>query len=116
MARTYVKKILSQEVAKKKGNNPTVEELEYTIPNGKTFTIERFYGGREDAETEVRVELVLRDGQNDEILFVGYACNFDVKDVETVEGDGSKKIVLRLINGDNGVLHMTGIWRGVYNG
>lgn len=114
--RTYIKQILSEHVAKKKGNNPTEVEDEFSIPSGKTLSIERFFGGREAAMTEVRIELILKDGGSETVLCVGYAENFDVRDVETVVGNGTNKIVLRLVNGDNGELHMTGMWRGVYDG
>lgn len=114
--KTYIKRLLSQEVAKKTKNQPTIIEDEWTIPDGQDVIIERFYGGHEAAETEVRITLLVRDGASDMVVYVGYAHNFDIKDVELISGNGSKKIVIQLINGDNGALHMTGIWRGVLDG
>lgn len=114
--RTIVEKILSQNVSKRTGNNNTVVSDEYVIPPGKTLNIVRFMGGREAAETEVRCELIVDDNGAETVLFVGYAENFDVENVAQITGDGTKKVVLRLVNGDNGDLHMTGIWRGIYDG
>lgn len=105
-------KIHSGEVAGIQSGAPTVDEYEYLIPNGKHLSILRFSGGHEHAVSEVRTELIERDGETDTLIDVGYGQSFD-KIVEIdFTGDGTKKIVIKHVNGDPGALHMTGKWAG----
>lgn len=116
MAREYISRSLVVQVDKKRRGSPTVIEDEYLVPTGIEVVIERFLGGREASETEVRTELLVKDGNTETVLFVGYDLNYDIRDVGLVIGNGTKKIIIRHVNGDNGELHMTGLWKGAYNG
>ena len=107
----FKKHTIAQSVAKKTGNSNTVVEDEYTIPNGKTLTLDRLTGGTEYSTKETRIELVDRGG-SDTIIAVGYGQSFDFYLGEDFIGDGTKKIVIRLVNGDtSGALHMFARWR-----
>jgi len=126
MSHLRISRILSTNVAKRKrrdedGQYDTWENLAedvYIIPNGKVLVIDRFFGGHEESKREVRVELLKRDA-SDELIAVGYGsgCTFQLDVDREFTGNGSKAIVIRLINGDRGSdLHMTGSWSGYERG
>lgn len=108
-----IKRIISQEVPKANSNkSPTIVEDIYTIPNGQNLGIDYFFGGHEYSTKEIRIELVLRDG-SDTILAAGYGSYFNLRVKQDINGNGTRAVVIRLINGDKkSSLHMTGSWYG----
>ena len=102
----------SLEVDKRKGFSPTVEEFEYVIPSGKSVAVEIFQGGHEYSSQEVRIELLERTAEEDVLINCGYGQNFTKKVGSDFVGDGDRKIVVRMTNGDTGDLHMTASWHG----
>ena len=82
-------------MAKKTGNEPTVSESSFVIPNGERLVIEAFAGGHEPSDFEIRTELVLRVGEVDTTIAVGYGGCFQyILEVEFT-GNGSDAIVMR---------------------
>lgn len=115
MSNTNQRQVHHQEVAKKTGNSPTVSEHEWTIPDGETLKLVRFSGGSEYSAKETRVELVHRTG-GDETVAVGYGSTFEFFIDMDFVGNGSDKVVIRLVNGDASELNMAGWWQGVTHG
>jgi len=111
MSRTAIRKVHSEEIPKR-----TTEDSEYTIPDGKRLRIDRFIGCHEATDKEARVVLLLVDGETETTIAVAYGSGGSYVIDEEYHGDGSKKIVIRLLNQDVGALHMTGIWSGVLDG
>ena len=107
-----IKRIHNKEVGKSLGLSPTVEENVYTIPDGRVLSIDSFLAGHEYSTREARVELVERDGATDTVLVAHYGNSQEVRIESDFVGDGSKKIVIRLINGDVATLNMFGRWVG----
>lgn len=101
-----VRRLVSQDIDKKSSL-----ENGYVIPNGKILGIDYFFGGHEYSRKEVRIELLLRDG-SDTTLAVGYGSSFNLRVKENITGDGTKSIVIKMVNGESGALHMTACWYG----
>lgn len=112
-----VNNVYSEQVAKQLGFNPTLVEHVYLIPDGKNLALEVFQGGHEYSTKQIRIELWVRTTSGgDTLINCGYGQDFHKRVEQDFEGDGDRKIVVKMINGDPGQLHMTASWFGRLSG
>jgi len=108
MSRTFKKEIVSGDIAKK-----STDDTSFLVPSGALLRLNRFSGGWESSEKEMRIELLWGTS----IIAVGYAngSNFQMDIDEDFTGDGIKSIIMRRVNQDKGDMHMSAWWEGTLN-
>jgi predicted signal transduction protein with EAL and GGDEF domain len=109
MAREQIRFLHSRQAPKKSGSTPSTTDLSYVVGAGKRLRLTRFSFGHESSTAECRIVLLKKIANTESTLSVGYGCGQFVIDEDVPTGE----VIVRLINGDTGELHMTGVVEGV---